>query len=54
MQEKDEFGLVTASTKLEAKNIAKSRWLMGCKKKHKYYISSLEILIGCDDSKLIH
>ena len=31
MQEKHEFGLVTASTKLEAKNIAKSKWLIGCK-----------------------
>ncbi len=54
MQEKHEFGLVVASDKFEAKNIAKSRWLMGCKKKHKDDISSLEILIGCDDSKLIH
>ena len=35
MQEKHEFGLVIASTKLEAKNIAKSKWLIGCKKKHK-------------------
>ena len=33
MQEKHEFGLVVASDKFEAKNIAKSRWLMGCKKK---------------------
>ena len=32
MQEKHEFGLVTASNKLEAKNIAKSKWLMGYKK----------------------
>ena len=32
MQEKHEFGLVTASNKLEAKNIAKSKWLIGCKK----------------------
>ena len=54
MQEKHEFGLVVASDKIEAKNIAKSRWLMGCKKKHKDDISSLEILIGCDDTKLIH
>ena len=54
MQEKHEFGLVVASDKFEAKNIAKSRWLLGCKKKHKDDISSLEILIGCDDSKLIH
>ena len=54
MQEKHEFGLVVASDKFEAKNIAKSRWLMGCKKKHNDDISSLEILVGCDDSKLIH
>jgi len=53
MQEKHEFGLVIASSKLEAKNIAKSKWLMGCKKKHKDDIASLKILIGCDDSKLI-
>ena len=33
MQEKHEFGLVVASSKLEAKNIAKSKWLMGTKKK---------------------
>ena len=53
MQEKHEFGLVVASSKLEAKNIAKSKWLMGSKKKHKDDVSSLERLIGCDDSKLI-
>ena len=53
MQEKHEFGLVIASTKLEAKNIAKSKWLIGCKKKHKDDISPLEILISCDDCKLI-
>ena len=53
MQEKHEFGLVTASTKLEAKNIAKSRWLTGCKKKHKDDIASLEILLRCDDCELI-
>nr|WP_052044286.1 DUF1543 domain-containing protein [Prochlorococcus marinus] len=53
MQEKHEFGLVVASDKLEAKNIAKSKWLVGCKKKHKDDIASLKILIGCDDSKLI-
>ena len=33
MQKKHEFGLVIASSKLEAKNIAKSKWLNGCKKK---------------------
>ena len=48
MQEKHEFGLVTASNKLEAKNIAKSKWLIGCKKKHKDDIASLEMLISCD------
>ena len=53
MQEKHEFGLVVASTKFEAKNIAKSKWLVGCKKKHKDDIASLEILISCDDCELI-
>tara|TARA_B100000886_G_scaffold290385_1_gene215670 strand:- start:276 stop:398 length:123 start_codon:yes stop_codon:yes gene_type:complete len=32
MQEKLECELVTALNKLEAKNIAKSKWLIGCKK----------------------
>jgi len=53
MQEKHEFGLVVASNKLEAKNKAKSKWLIGCKKKHKDDIASLKKLIGCDDCKLI-
>ncbi len=53
MQEKHEFGLVTARNKLEAKNIAKSKWLIGCKKKHKDDIASLEMLLSCDDCKLI-
>ncbi|MBO6974417.1 MAG: DUF1543 domain-containing protein [Prochlorococcus marinus CUG1435] len=53
MQEKHEFGLVVASSKLEAKNIAKSKWLMGCKKKHKDDIASLKTLFDCDDCKLI-
>ena len=53
MQEKHEFGLVVASNKLEAKNIAKSKWLLGSKKKHKDNIASLKILIGCDDCQLI-
>ena len=53
MQEKHEFGLVKAKNKLEAKNIAKSKWLIGCKKKHKDDIASLETLISCDDFKLI-
>ena len=46
MQEKHEFGLVTALNKLEAKNIAKSKWLIGCKKKHKDDLASLEMIIS--------
>jgi len=53
MQEQHEFGLVTASNKIEAKNIAKSKWLIGCEKKHKDDIASLEILISCDDCEVI-
>ena len=53
MQEKHEFGLVVASSKLEAKNIAKSKWLIGCKKKHKDDLASLEMLISCDDCEQI-
>jgi len=53
MQEKHEFGLVIASTKLEAKNIAKSKWLIGCKKKHKDDLASLEMIISCDDCEQI-
>ena len=34
MQEIHEFGLVIAANKLEAKNKAKSKWLIGLKKKH--------------------
>ena len=53
MQEKHEFGLIVASTKLEAKNIAKSKWLIGCKKKHKDNLASLEMIIRCDDCEKI-
>ena len=53
MQEKHEFGLVIASNKLEAKNIAKSKWLIGYNKKHIDDLSSLEMLISCDDCELI-
>ena len=53
MQEKHEFGLVTASSKLEAKNIAKSKWLIGCKKKHNDDIASLEMLFSFDNCKLV-
>ena len=53
MQEKHEFGLVVASSSLEAKNRAKSKWLRGCRKKHKDDIASLNKLISCDDCQLI-
>jgi len=53
MQEKHEFGLVTASNKLEAKNIAKSKWLIGCKKKHKEDIAFLKNLSNLDDCEVI-
>ncbi len=53
MQEKHEFGLVIASNKLEAQNKAKSKWLIGCKKKHKDDMASLKIIIGCDNCELI-
>ena len=53
LQEIHEFGLVAASTKLEATNIAKSKWLIGCKKRHKDDIASLERLFCCDDCELI-
>ena len=53
MQEKHEFGLVVASSKLEAKNIAKSKWLIGSLKKHKDDIESLKLLISCDHSQII-
>ena len=53
MQEKHEFGLVAASNKLEAINIAQSRWLIGFRKKHRDDIASLEMLITFDDCELI-
>ena len=53
MQEKHEFGLVVASSSIEAKNMAKSKWLSGCRKKHKDDIASLKLLISCDDCQII-
>ena len=53
MMEEHEFGIVIASNKLEAKNIAKSKWLIECKKKHKDDLASLEKIIRCDDCELI-
>jgi len=53
MQEKHEFGLVVASSSLEAKNKAKSKWLNGYKKKHKDDITALENLKTIDECELI-
>ena len=53
MQEKHEFGLVVASSALEAKNKAKSKWLSGCRKQHIDDIASLNALISCEDCQLI-
>ena len=53
MQEKHEFGLVVASNKLEAKNLAKSKWLIGYQKKHKDDIACLKKLVNCDDCHLL-
>ena len=53
MQEKHEFGLVVASSSLDAKNKAKSKWLIGCKKKHKDNIYSLRNFGNVDDCELI-
>ena len=53
MQEKNEFGLVIATNKLEAKNKAKSKWLNGFKKKHNDEITSIKNLITLDDCKII-
>ena len=53
MQEKHEFGLVVALSSLEAKNIAKSKWLSGIRKKHNDNIASLHSLISCDDCQII-
>ena len=53
MQEKHEFGLVVAANSLEAKNKAKSKWLIGSKKKHKDDLASLEMIISCNDCEQI-
>ena len=53
MQEKHEFGLVAASTSIEAKNKAKSKWLNGFKKKHKDDITHLNDLCTYDDCEII-
>ena len=53
MQEKHEFGLVVASSSSEAKNKAKSKWLIDCKKKHKDDISVVKSFTDVDDCEVI-
>ncbi len=53
MQERHEFGLVAASSSIEAKNKAKSKWLNGYEKKHKDDIASLKNLCTLDDCAVI-
>jgi len=53
MQEKHEFGFVVASSPSEAKNKAKSKWLIDCKKKHKDDIYAVKSLTDVDDCEVI-
>ena len=53
MQEKHEFGLVVASSPSEAKNKAKSKWLIDCKKKQKDDISVEKKFTDVDDCEVI-
>ncbi len=53
MQEIHEFGLVVAKNSLEAKKIAKSKWLLGYSKIHKDNISSLKMISDVDDCEVI-
>ena len=53
MQEKHQFGLVVASSSIDANNKAKSKWLNSCNKKHKDDIYSLKNLCTYDDCELI-
>ena len=53
MQEKHEFGLVVASSRSEAINQAKSKWLIDCKQKHKDDISSIKSFTDVDDCEVI-
>ena len=53
MQEKHEFGLIVASCPSEAKNKAKSKWLIDCKKRHKDDISAIKKFTDVDDCEVI-
>ena len=53
MQEIHEFGLVIARDSIEAKTIAKSKWLLGYRKIHKDNLFSLRIISDVDDCEVI-
>ena len=53
MQEKHEFGLVIASSPSEAKNKAKSKWLIDYKQKHKDDIFNIKSFTDVDDCEVI-
>ena len=53
MQEKHEFGLVAASSPTEAKNKAKSKWLIDCKKKHTDDIYTVKSFTDVDECEVI-
>ena len=53
MNESHEFGLVVARNSLEAKKIAKSKWLLGYRKIHIDNISSLKMINEKDDCEVI-
>ncbi len=53
MQERHEFGLVVAEDSLEAKKLAKSKWLFGCRKIHKDDLVSLRMISDVDDCEVI-
>ena len=54
MQEKHEFGFVVAETSTEAKNKAKSKWLIGFQQKHKDDIACLKTFSDIDDCEVIN
>ena len=53
MQEKHEFDLVAVLSSMVTKNKAKSKWLIGCKKKHKDDITPLNDLSTYNNCELI-
>ena len=52
--EKHEFGFVVAETSIEAKNKAKSKWLIGFQQKHKDDIACLKMFSDIDDCEVIN